>query len=57
MVNYTRFAWKLACMLRTYRKCNPMVGLSKYEYNNKLLSGVTLFRITSGVTWTQPSIS
>ena len=54
MVNYTQFARKLACMLRTY---NPVVGLSKYEYNNKLLSGVTLFRITSGVTWTQPSIS
>ena len=34
MVNYTRFALKLACMLRTYRKCNPMVGLSKYEFNN-----------------------
>ena len=39
MVNYTR----LACMLRTYRKCNPMVGFSKYEINNKLLSGVTFF--------------
>ena len=57
MVNYTQFARKLACMLRTYRTYNPVVGLSKYEYNNKLLSGVTFFRITSGVTWTQPSIS
>ena len=57
MVNYTRFAWKLACMLRTYRKCNPLVGLSKYEFNNKLLTAVTFFRITSGVTWTQPYIS
>ena len=26
-----------------------MVGFSKYEFNNKLLSGVTFFRITSGV--------
>ena len=57
MINYTRFAWKLACMLRTYRKCNPVVGLSKYEFYNKLLSDVTFFRIISGVTWTQPCIS
>ena len=48
-------AWKLACMLRTYRTCNPMVG--KYEFNNKLLGGVTFFRVTSGVTWTQFYIS
>ena len=34
-----------------------MVGFSKYEFNNKLLSGVTFFRITSGVTWTQSYIS
>ena len=53
MIYYTWFAWKLACMLcmlRTYIKCNPMVGLSKYEFNNKLLGSVTFFRITSGVT-------
>ena len=50
MVNYTRFALKLACMLRTYRKCNPMVGLSKYEFNKMLLGDATFFRITSGVT-------
>ena len=36
-------------MLRTYRKCNPTVGLSKYKFNNKLLGGVTFFRVTSGV--------
>ena len=30
-------------MLRTYGKCNPRVGLSKYEFNNKLLGGVTFF--------------
>ena len=53
MVNYT---W-LACILRTYRKCNPIVGFSKYEFNNKLLVGVTFFRVTFGVTWTEPYIS
>ena len=50
MVNYTRLTWKLACMLRTYRKCNPMVGLSKYEFSNMLLCGVIFFRVTLGVT-------
>ena len=29
-----------------------MVGFSKYEFNNKLLSDVTLFRVTPSVTWT-----
>ena len=29
-----------------------MVGFSKYEFNNKLLSDVTLFRFTPSVTWT-----
>ena len=57
MVNYTQLAWKLACMLRTYITCNPMVGFSKYEFNNKLLIGVTFFRVTLDVTWTQPYIS
>ena len=50
-------AWKLACMLRTNRKRDPTVGFSKYEFNNKLLVGVTFFRVTSSVTWTQPYIS
>ena len=45
---------QLACMLRTYRTCNPMVEFSKYEFNNKLLGSVTFFRVTSGVTRTQP---
>ena len=57
MLNYTQLEWKLACMLRTYRICNPTVGFSKYEFNNKLLGSVTFFRVTSGVTWTQPYIS
>ena len=43
-------AWKLACMLRTYRKYNPTVRFSKYEFNNKLLGGVIFFRVTAGVT-------
>ena len=50
-------AWKLAYMLRPYRACNPTVGFSKYEFNNKILGGVTFFRVTSGVTWTQSYIS
>ena len=56
-VNYIWLAWKLACMLRTYRTCNPTVGFSKYEFNNKLLSDVAFFRVTSRVTWTQLYIS
>ena len=43
-------------MLRIYRTCNPTVGFSKYEFNNKLLDDVTLFIITLGVTRTQPYI-
>ena len=56
MVNYTQLAWKLACMLRTYITCNPTVGFSKHEFNNKLLGDVTFFRVTSSVTRTQPYI-
>ena len=53
MINYIQLAWKLACMLRTYRTYNSTVGFSKYELNNKLLDGVTLFKVTLGVTLTQ----
>ena len=49
--------WKLACMLKTYRTCNPTVGFTKYEFNNKLLGCVTFFRVMLGVTQTQPYIS
>ena len=49
--------WKLICMFRTYRTCNSIVEFSKYKFINKLLGGVTLLRVTSGVTWTQPSLS
>ena len=50
MVNYIRLALKLACTLRPYITCSTTVGFSKYEFNNKLLGGVTFFKITSGVT-------
>ena len=49
--------WKLARMLKKNIKCNPTVGLSKYEFNNKLLRGVTFFGVTSGVTQTETYIS
>ena len=57
MVNYIWLAWKLVWMLRPYITCNPMVGFSKYKFNDKLLGGVTFFRVTSGVTRTKPYIS
>ena len=47
----------MACMLRIYRTYNPIIGFPKYEFNNKLLGGVTFFRVTSDVTWIQPHIS
>ena len=50
-------AWQLACMLRPYRTCNPTVEFSKYEFNNKLLGGITFFKVTLGATWAQPYIS
>ena len=56
MVNYIWLTWNLACMLRTYKTYNSIVGFSKYEFNNKLFSGVTLLRVIPGVTWTQPFI-
>ena len=37
-------------MLKTYKTCNPMVRFLKYEFNNKLLGGVTLLRVILGVT-------
>ena len=55
MINYIQLAWKLVCMLRTYRTYNSTVGFSKYKLNNKLLDGVTLFKVTPGVTLTQPT--
>ena len=49
-VNYIRLARKLTRMLRANIKCDPTVGFSKYEFNNKFLVGVTFFRVTSSVT-------
>ena len=40
-------------MLKTYRTYNLMVVFLKYEFNNKLMGGATLFRITPSITWTQ----
>ena len=57
MVNYIWLAWKLACMLRTYTTCNSTIRFAKYEFNNKLLGGVTFFKITLGITRTQSNIS
>ena len=37
-------------MLKTYKTYNPTMRFSKHEFNNKLLDGVTLFTVTSGVT-------
>ena len=53
MVNNIRLAWKLTCMLITHKTCNPKVRFPKYEFNNKFLGSVTLFRVTLSVTWIQ----
>ena len=37
-------------MLRTFRTCNSIVEFLKYEFNNELLSGVTLLKVTPNVT-------
>ena len=36
-------------MLRTYRIYNPTIGFSKYEFNNKLLSNITLLKVIPSV--------
>ena len=51
MVNYIQLAMKLAYMIGTYKTRNLTVRFLKYEFNNKLLGGVTFFRVTSGVIW------
>ena len=56
MVNNNWLTLILVCMLRTYRTYNSTVKFLKYEFNNKLLGGVTLFRVIPGVTWTQFNI-
>ena len=49
-VNNIQLVWKLTCMFKTYRTCNPMVEFSKYKFINKLLGDVTLLRVIPGVT-------
>ena len=41
---------KISMHVKKYKTYNPMVGFSKYEFNNKLLVGITFFRVTSSVT-------
>ena len=57
MVNYIQLAMKLAYMLGIYKTRNLTVKFLKYEFNYKLLGGVTFFRVTLGVTWIQSYIS
>ena len=40
---------KIGMHVKKYRTCNSTVGFSKYEFNSKLLSGVTLLRVTLSV--------
>ena len=47
IINNICLVWKLACIIRTYRKCNPIVKFTKYEFNNKLYFDVTLLRLQS----------
>ena len=43
IVNNIWLAWKFTCILSIYKTCNSMVGFLKYEFNNKLLGGVTSY--------------
>ena len=52
MINNIQLTWKLALVLRTHRTRNSLVRFLKYEFYNKLLDNVTLFRIIPSVTWT-----
>ena len=47
MVNNNQLTW----LLETYRICNSTVRFSKYKFYKKLLSGITLLKVTLGVTW------
>ena len=46
IINNIWLIWKLTCMLKIYKICNPMMKISKYETNNKLLDSVTLLMVT-----------
>ena len=52
MVNNIQLTWKLAWILKTYRSWNLMMRFLKYEFYNKLLGGITLFRVILDVIWT-----
>ena len=41
---------KIGINVKTYRTCNSTVEFSKYEFYNKLLDDVTLFRFTLAIT-------
>ena len=56
MVNRIQLARKLACMLRTYKTCNLMGEFSKYEFNNKIIDGITLLKVYL-ITFYQITIS
>ena len=41
-------------MLKTYKTYNLKMKILKYEFNNKLLSDIILFKVILVVTWVQP---
>ena len=41
-------------MLKTYKTYNLKMKILKYEFNNKLLSDIILFKVILVVTWAQP---
>ena len=41
---------KIGMQVKNIQKMSSNVGFSKYEFNNKLLVGVTFFKVTSSVT-------
>ena len=46
---FTYVLIQLIWMLRIYRTCNSTLAFLKYEFYNKLLGGVILFRVTLSV--------
>ena len=52
IVNNIQLTWKLIRMLKTYKTYNSTMRFSKYEFYNKLLDGVTVFRVTLDITST-----
>ena len=44
-------SWNFASKNDISRKYNSTVNLSKFVSNEKILSGVILFKVTLGVTW------